>query len=83
MSRKIKTVNSFKYKSRFEEFAKIFDSKEADLRHTEFIIKPLFRGFFKDDPKKIILYIMLGDKFKSLFKKIVNGLKVTNLISQL
>ena len=33
---------------------KIFDSKEADLRHSEFDIKPLFRGFSKDDPKKVI-----------------------------
>ena len=41
MSRKITTV-------------KIFDSKEADLRHSEFDIKPLFRGFSKDDPKKVI-----------------------------
>ena len=28
--------------------------KEANLRHSEFDIKPLFRGFSKDDPKKVI-----------------------------
>ena len=54
MSRKITTVISFKIESTFEEWVKIFDSKEADLRHSEFEIKPLFRGFSKDDPKKVI-----------------------------
>ena len=54
MPRKITTVISFKIKSTFEEWVKIFDSKEADLRHSEFDIKPLFRGFSKDDPKKVI-----------------------------
>ena len=33
---------------------KIFDGKEPDLRQSEFDIKPLFRGFSKDDPKKVI-----------------------------
>ena len=33
---------------------KIFYSKEADLRYSEFYIKPLFRGFSKYDPKKAI-----------------------------
>ena len=27
---------------------------EADLIHSEFDIKPLFRGFIKDGPKKVI-----------------------------
>ena len=54
MSRKITTVISFEIDSTFEEWVKIFDSKEADLRHSEFDIKPLFRGFSKDDPKKVI-----------------------------
>ena len=54
MSRKITTVISFKIESTFEEWVKIFDSKEADLRHSEFDIKLLFRGFSKDDPKKVI-----------------------------
>ena len=56
MSRKITTVISFKIGSTFEEWVKIFDSKEADLRHSEFDIKPLFRGFSKDDPKKSNLF---------------------------
>ena len=54
MSRKITTVISFKIESKFEEWIKIFDYKEADLRHSEFDIKPLFRKLNKDDPKKII-----------------------------
>ena len=33
---------------------KIFDSKEEDLRHYEFDITTLFRGFSKDGPKKVI-----------------------------
>jgi len=54
MSRKITTEIHFRIESSFEEWVKIFDSKEQDLRHTEFDIKPLFRGFSKDDPKKVI-----------------------------
>ncbi len=54
MSRKIKTLISFKIESLLEEWVKIFDSKEADLRHSEFDIKPLFRELSKDDPKKVI-----------------------------
>ena len=54
MSRKITTVISFKIENSFEEWVKIFDSKDADLRHSEFDIKPLFRGLSKDDPKKVI-----------------------------
>jgi len=54
MSRKITTVIYFKIESIFKEWVKIFDSKEADLRHSEFDIRQLFRGFSKDDPKKVI-----------------------------
>ena len=53
MSRKITTVISFKIESTFEEWVKIFDSKEADLRHSEFDIKPLFKGVRKEDPQKV------------------------------
>ena len=42
MFKKITTVISFKIESTFEEWVKIFDSKEADLRYSEFYIKPLF-----------------------------------------
>ena len=54
MSRRITTVISFKIESPFEEWVKIFHSKEADLRHSEFDIKPVLKGFIKDDPKKVI-----------------------------
>ena len=33
---------------------KIFDNKDAALRHYEFDIKILLRVFSKDDPKKVI-----------------------------
>ena len=54
MSIKIKNVIYFKIESTLEEMVNIFDSKIAELRHSEFDIKPLFRGFRKDDPKKVI-----------------------------
>ena len=54
MSRIITTVISFRIECTFEEWVKIFDSQEAQKRHSEFDIKPLFRGFCKDDPKKVI-----------------------------
>jgi len=54
MSKKITTIISFKIESKFEDWVKIFDSKEADLRYFEFDIKQLFRGFTKDDHKKVI-----------------------------
>ena len=54
MSRTKTTLISFEIESRFEEWVEFFDSKEADIRHSEFDIKLLFRGFSKDDPKKII-----------------------------
>ena len=54
MPRVITTVISFKIESSFEEWAKIFDSEEAERRHSEFDIKPLFRGCSKDDSQKVI-----------------------------
>ena len=42
MSGKITTLISFEIKSTLEEWVKIFDSKEADLKHSKFDIKPLF-----------------------------------------
>ena len=56
MSRKITTVISFKIEITFEECVKIFDSKEADLRHSKFDIKPLFRGFSNDSKKVICIH---------------------------
>ena len=54
MYMKITIVIYFQIESTFKEWSKIFDIKEADLRHSELDIKPLFRGFSKDDPKKVI-----------------------------
>jgi len=54
MSRQITNVISFKVDSTFQEWVKIFDIKEAYLRHSEFEIKPLFRGFSLDGSKKVI-----------------------------
>ena len=47
---------SYKNESTFEEWLKIFDCKKTDLRHSKFDIKQLFRGFNKDDPKKVICF---------------------------
>ena len=70
VSRKITNVLSLKIKSKFEQWVKNFDIKEADLRHSEFDINLLFRGFSKDDPNKLFAYIMLQSGiFRSLFKK--------------
>ena len=40
---KITTLISFKIESKFEEWVKIFHSKEEDIRRSEFEIKPLYR----------------------------------------
>ena len=84
MSREITIIISFKIKSKFEEWVKIFDSKEADLRHCEFDINPFFRGFSKDDPKKVIC---INKATEGNIQKFVQSnsewIKVTKLISQL
>ena len=51
----ITSVFTFKIESTFDEWAAIFDSSEADKRHSEFLIKPLFRGVSKEDPQKVIV----------------------------
>ena len=43
MSCLVTSVFTFKIESTFDEWAAIFDSAEADKRHSEFDIKPLFR----------------------------------------
>ena len=48
MSSSITSVFTFKIESTFDEWAAIFDSEEADKRHSEFEIKPLFRGQSKE-----------------------------------
>jgi len=55
MSYSVTSVFTFKIESTFEEWAAIFDSEEAAKRHTEFDIKPLFRGVSKEDPQKVIV----------------------------
>ena len=54
MPRKIITLISFKIENKFEEWAKIFDSKVEDLSHSEFDITSLLRVFSKDYPEKVI-----------------------------
>ena len=54
MSFSVTSVFTFKIESTFDEWAAIFDSAEADKRHSEFDIKPL-RGVSKDDPQRIIV----------------------------
>ena len=55
MSCSVTSVFTFKIKSTFNEWVAIFDSKEAEKRHAEFDIKPLYRGVSKDDPQKVIV----------------------------
>ena len=51
MSCLVTSVFTFKIESTFDEWVAIFDSAEADKRHSEFDIKPLFRGVSKEDPQ--------------------------------
>ena len=55
MSSSVTSIFTFKIESTFDEWAAIFDSAEADKRHTEFEIKPLFRGVSNEDPQKVIV----------------------------
>ena len=55
MSRLITSVFTFKIESNFNEWVAIFDSTEAHKRHSEFDIKPIFRGLSKEDPQKVIV----------------------------
>ena len=52
ISRKITTLIYSWIESLFEEWVKNINSKEADLRHSEFDIKPLFRVSTLHDPQK-------------------------------
>ena len=49
------TVITFKLNGNFAEWSAIFDSAEANKRHAEHGIKPLYRGVNKLDPKKVIV----------------------------
>ena len=55
MSCSVTSVFTFKIESTFDEWSAIFDSAEAEKRHSEFDINPLFRGVSKEDPQKIIV----------------------------
>ena len=55
MSCSITSVFTFMIESTFDEWAAIFDSEEADRRHSEFDIKPLFRGVSNENPQKVIV----------------------------
>tara|TARA_B100000401_G_scaffold405618_1_gene320577 strand:- start:125 stop:430 length:306 start_codon:yes stop_codon:yes gene_type:complete len=55
MSSNVTSVFTFKIESTFEEWAAIFDSSEADKRHSEFNIKPLYRGVSKQDRQRVIV----------------------------
>ena len=70
MSRKITTVISFNVETILEEWVKYFDIKEADLRNSEFVIKALYRGFRKDDPKKVIC---INKASEGNFQKFLNA----------
>ncbi len=56
MSWEITTDIYFKIACIFEKCLKIFYSKEANLRHSEFDIKQLLREFIINDPKKSYLH---------------------------
>ena len=51
----ITTVITLKINVPFSEWVESFDSDLAKERHAEFGIKPLYRGFSKDDPSKIVV----------------------------
>ena len=55
MSSSVTSVFTFKIESSFDEWAAIFDSEEANKRHSEFNIKPLFRGVSMEDSQKVIV----------------------------
>ena len=55
MSCLVTSVFTFKIESTFDQWAAIFDSAEADKRHSAFDIRPLFRGVSKEDPQRIIV----------------------------
>ena len=55
MSSSVTSVFTFQIESTFDEWVAIFDSKEADKRHAEYSIKPLYRGVSKENPQKVIV----------------------------
>ena len=55
MSCSVTSVFTFKIESSFAEWSAIFDGEEADKRHREYDIKPLYRGVNKEDPQQVIV----------------------------
>ena len=49
------TVVTFRINGTFAEWKAIFDSEEANKRHAEYGIKPLYRGVDKTDCQKVIV----------------------------
>ncbi len=49
------TVVTFRLNGTFADWAAIFDSDEANKRHAEYGITPLYRGVNKTDPQKVIV----------------------------
>ena len=81
MSRAIATLIYFNIEVSLEELANIFDSKETDRRHSNFDIKPLYRGFSNNDAiqKYICIYQAPNkniQKFVKANSKWINSYKV-------
>ena len=55
MSCSVTSVFTFKIESSFAEWSAIFDSDEANRRHAEYDIRPLYRGVSKADSQKVIV----------------------------
>ena len=49
------SITTFKIKVPFDQWAKGFDSKEANNMHKENNLKPLFRGVNINDPTKVVV----------------------------
>ena len=49
------SVFTFKISNTFEEWAKIFDSKEINEFHNKVGLKPLYRGKSLTDPQEVIV----------------------------
>ena len=80
MSSLVTSVFTFKIESNFNEWAAIFDSSEADKRHSKFNIKSLFRGISKESPQMLLSFIKLQRAiFKNLLKLMGTGCRLTEL----
>ena len=85
MTIKISAVNPFNVDYEFAEWEIISDIKDADIRHKEFDINPLFRGFSIKHLQKVIFILMTREgyiqKFSNNAKSILNeGHKVDCLV---